>query len=61
MAFLLDSLNNAFEKLDIKSETENPEKTWRRLKNECVKNKVVPLPLNTPLNPDKVNCFIYYV
>jgi hypothetical protein len=38
----------------VENKVECQNKIWKNIKNECIKSIVSPLPLDTPLNPDKV-------
>ena len=54
MANSLDDLSQNLKNMVIKVECEAPESIWKRIKSQCAKKVVTPLPLDTPLNPDKV-------
>ena len=56
----LEQIIKKFESIQIKFESEDQNKTWKQIKNECVKKVVDPLPLNSPSNPDKV-LFKYFM
>ena len=60
MKTALDQIIKKFESTNIKFESEDQNKTWKRIKNECVKKMVDPLPLNNPPNPDKVLFKYFY-
>ena len=34
--------------------TQDPDLAWKKLEKEIIKNEVVPMPLNTPIFPNKV-------
>ncbi len=38
----------------VEDKVECQNKIWKKIKNECIKSVAIPLPLDTPLNPDKV-------
>ena len=45
---------NEFKNLEIKFETDCQNSVWKRLQNECLKINAHTLPLNAPLNSNKV-------
>lgn len=34
--------------------TQDPDLAWKKLEKETIKNEVAPMPLNTPIFPNKV-------
>ena len=51
---VLDQITKSLKRVEIKYESADQNNTWKLIKNDCVKKNLDSLPLNTPLNPDKV-------